>query len=323
MASDNLQAAANLPGLIHGLAGASTLLFLGFLTLVACAEEKSLRLAEAAPGVYLHQGVTVEFAHPQHDDIANIGFIVGARCVAVIDTGGSIKIGAALRASIRDVTDVPVCYVINTHVHFDHVLGNLSFAGDKPVFIGHVGLADAIASSRDFFLKEFSAELGGSPSEESIIGPAKTVTDTLSLDLGGRTLVLTAWPKAHTYADLTVLDEQTRTLWAGDLVFREHVPVLDGSLTGWLSVMNKLKSVEVKLVIPGHGPPGTNWAEVLTAQERYLNNLLQETRQAIANGVFMEDAINTIGVGEKDKWQLFEQHHRSNVSRAYVELEWE
>lgn len=290
---------------------------------VAGAEEKTFRLKEIAPGIYLHQGVTVDFADPRHDDIANIGFIVGAKCVAVIDTGGSIKTGAALRAAIRGITERPVCYVINTHVHFDHVLGNLAFVGDQPEFIGHAGLADAIEASRAFFLKEFSSELGGSPSEKSVIGPARAVTETLSLDLGGRKLLLTAWPAAHTHADLTVLDEQSGTLWTGDLLFQEHIPVLDGSLKGWLSVINTLKTIAVKKIVPGHGPPGDNWREMMTAQETYLNNLLQETRKAIAGGVFMEDAIITIGRGEQDHWQLFDQHHRANVSKAFVELEWE
>ena len=49
-----------------------------------------------------------------------------------------------------------------------------------------------------------------------------------------------AWPTAHSDSDLTVLDEQTGTLFAGDLVFLPHVPVLDGSLRGWLNVIDEL-----------------------------------------------------------------------------------
>ena len=308
---------------IHTYLGMGIWLLSGLLLTTVSAAERAFRLDEIAPGVYLHQGVTVDFPDPRHDDIANIGFIVGAKCVAVIDTGGSVKTGAALRTAIRGITALPVCYVINTHVHFDHVLGNLAFTGDKPEFIGHAGLGDAIEASRAFFLKEFSAELGGTPSEKSIIGPTRGVTERVTLDLGGRKLLLTAWPAAHTHADLTVLDEQTGALWTGDLLFREHIPILDGSLTGWLSVIKTLKTIAVKKIVPGHGPPGDTWTEVMTAQENYLNNLLQETRKAIAGGVFMEDAINTIGRGEEDHWLLFEQHHRANVSKAFVELEWE
>ncbi len=65
---------------------------------------------------------------------------------------------------------------------------------------------------------------------------------------------LTAWsPPAHTDCDLTVLDEATGVLFAGDLVFLEHVPVLDGSLTGWLSVLQRLPQLQARIVVPGHG----------------------------------------------------------------------
>ncbi len=290
---------------------------------VDAAEHTSFRVVEVAQGIYLHEGIHVRFEDPQHDDIANIGFIQGEKCVAVIDTGGSVIIGQALHEAIRSVTDLPICHVINTHVHFDHVLGNLAFVNDKPEFIGHAGLADAIEANRAFFLEQFASDLGPNPSDKSIIGPTKTVDNSIELDLGGRTLLLTAHQTAHSHADLTILDKKTKTLWTGDLLFRERIPSLDGSVKGWLAVMEVLKGYDVKYVIPGHGPPGSNWPESMSAQEEYLSVLLNETRQAKADGLFMEDAIEIVGSAEKEKWLLFDQHHRSNVSRAFIELEWE
>ena len=286
-------------------------------------DDKSFNLTEISPGNYLHQGIHAGFGDLGHDDIANIGFIVGDNCIAVIDTGGSLETGKQLFTEIRRISDKPVCYVINTHIHYDHVLGNLVFAGDNPEFIGHAELADAIEMNREFFLEEFRNELGESPSANSIIGPTRTVADTLSIDLGNRKLLLTAWQKSHTHTDLTILDEQTRTLWTGDLLFRERIPVIDSSLKGWLAVMEEFLTLDVDTIIPGHGMPGNSWDEVIAAQKQYLDTLLKETRLAIADGLFMEEAIDTIGSGEKDKWLLFDQQHRTNVSRAFVELEWE
>ena len=298
-------------------------ILLFILNIPVFAGGRSFNLVEINDGIFLHRGVNVPFGDPDHDDIANIGFIIGDKCVAVIDTGGSVTIGEELHQAIRLTTDKPICYVINTHVHFDHVLGNLAFTRDKPEFTGHVELAGAIEANRDFFLKEFGKYLGKSPSRQSIIGPTRTVDDHLSIDLGNRTLLLTAYPAAHTHTDLTILDQKTKTLWAGDLVFREHVPVIDGSLKGWLSVMETLMNQDVACIIPGHGPPGYSWPEVAQAQLDYLNKLLNEIRKAIAKGMFMEEAVDTIGLDEKDKWQLFDQHHKANVSKAFVELEWE
>ncbi len=280
-------------------------------------------ISEIADGVFMHAGVHAGFNDPQHDDIANIGFIIGEKCVAVIDTGGSVQIGQKLLEAIHQKTNNPICYVINTHVHFDHVLGNLPFVQEHPEFWGHQELKSGIENNRDFFLENFHDELGKNPDQNSIIGPDKTVTDRQLLDLGNREIVLTAWPAAHTHSDLTVLDKKTGVIWTGDLVFRERIPVIDGSLKGWLDVMEKLKQIDVTKIIPGHGPVAENWQEAMSAQENYLKLLLSDTREAIANGMFMEEAIDTIGTDQKDKWLLFDQNHRSNVSKAFTELEWE
>jgi quinoprotein relay system zinc metallohydrolase 2 len=295
----------------------------GILLSAYAGGEPAFNLVEISPGNYLHRGIHAGFGEPGHDDIANIGFIVGERCAAVIDTGGSLTTGRQLLDAVRMTTGKPVCYVINTHIHFDHVLGNLVFVEDKPEFIGHANLRDAMEMNKSFFLEEFRNDLGESPSDNSIIGPTQTVDNTLSIDLGNRKLLLTAYQKSHTHTDLTILDEQTGTLWTGDLLFRERIPVIDGSLKGWLAVMEIFKTLEVTTIIPGHGAPASNWQDAMEAQQEYLTDLFDETRQAIANGQFMEEAIETVGQGEKDKWLLFEQQHRTNVSRAFVELEWD
>ncbi|MGN6704151.1 MAG: MBL fold metallo-hydrolase, partial [Burkholderiaceae bacterium] len=90
----------------------------------AAAAIAPLPMERIAPGVFVHEGEQAETSAANRGDIANIGFVVGKRCVAVIDTGGSAAIGAALREAVRSRTGLPVCYVINTHMHPDHVFGN-------------------------------------------------------------------------------------------------------------------------------------------------------------------------------------------------------
>jgi quinoprotein relay system zinc metallohydrolase 2 len=285
-----------------------------------------------APGVFIHFGKQLPLDAPGHDDIANLGFVVGERCVAMIDTGGSMRTGRALRAAVRERTKLPVCYVINTHVHVDHVLGNAAFKDDHPQFVGHAELAAALARSREMFLHEYAADLDAPASTDQIIAPDTTVKDTLELDLGGRRLNLKAWPPAHTDCDLTVFDARSGTLFAGDLLFRERVPALDASAVGWLAAIDALTAskgasfgpkLKVQRVVPGHGPLTRELTAALAPERRYLQALVDGVRAEIAHGAPMSDALTRVAVGEKSRWLLWDGAHAHNVARVYQELEWE
>ncbi len=283
----------------------------------------ALELTRVADGIYVHQGQHRGIDEPGRDDIANIGFIVGEKCVAVIDTGGSIAIATQLQQEISALTDKPVCYVINTHVHFDHVLGNAVFKNDNTRFVGHINLPDALTANVDFFLEEFKAELGNAANPELIVKPGLLVEDLLEIDLGNRVLELRAYPPAHTNTDLSIFDKQTGSLWLSDLLFVERIPVLDGSLKGWLEVLEEIASMEVSYVIPGHGPGSDSLADALQPQQQYLTAILDEIRVMLARGAFMEEVIDEVAASEASKWKLHEHQHKRNVSKAFIELEWE
>lgn len=282
-----------------------------------------LPVQEVAPGVYVHAGVHEDASRANLGAIANLGFLVGSRCVAVVDTGGSPAVGAALREAVKAKTSLPVCYVINTHVHPDHLLGNAAFAQDNPQFVGHARLPAALAARGRPYLAALARTLGAAVSATELIPPGITVQDTLTLDLGERVLHLRAWPTAHTDNDLTVFDGKTGTLWLGDLLFVERVPAIDGSARGWLEVMRTLRTLPAKVVVPGHGPATVPWPAALQDQERYLTTLIRETRRALKNRETLQQAIASVGRSEKARWRLFDLYHARNVTAAYTELEWE
>ena len=287
----------------------------------AVAEQPDFLLEEPVAGLFVHQGKSVDIDDPARADMANIGFIVGRDCVAVIDTGGSVAVGAALRRRIKHQTALPVRFVINTHGHFDHALGNAAFLDDHPQFIGHAQLAAVLGGSEDFFRKNFAEELRGAP-DPGIVLPTRTVKDVLEIDLGGRVLRLRAHASAHSPADLTVEDVASGTLWTGDLLFRERLPVLDGSLRGWQAWMRTSASSIHALVIPGHGPMARSWPEALAPQEAYLASLERTVRTAIAEGQFLEDLLVDAPRSAPAGWQTTRPHAR-NLVRAWRELEWE
>jgi quinoprotein relay system zinc metallohydrolase 2 len=280
-----------------------------------------LDVREVASGVFVHFGVNALMTAENQGATANIGFVVGDDAVAVIDTGGSLHEGRRLLATIRNITTKPIRYVINTHAHPDHVFGNAAFSG-AAIFIGHHNLPRALALRGSYYLEGFRRSMGTMLDGVKLIAPQRVVESEIVLDLGNRVLKLRAWAAAHSDSDLTVLDETTWTLFAGDLVFLGHVPVIDGSLRGWLTALETLAGIPAKRVVPGHGPMA-DWPAALGAERRYLDRMAQDVRGLIKSGAPIAQAAATAGMSEKSQWDLFEEYNARNATAAFAELEWE
>ncbi len=299
--------------------------WLAFYALPGCSDT-NYRVQSVTSGIYYHQGRHQDATAENLGAIANVGFIIGEKCVAVIDAGGSMAEGKRLLHAIREKTALPICYVINTHVHPDHILGNAAFKDEHPVFIGHEKLPAAMMARKDFYQKRFSQILGAAYKGTEFIMPSLTVKvgAPVTLDLGKRKLVLTAYTTAHTDNDLTVLDVNTRTLWTGDLLFITRIPVIDGSINGWIKVIKQLQTMRLDYVVPGHGLASHDkWQQGLKDELHYLVLIRKQIREIINHLGTIEEATHTVGLEEQNKWELFEHYHRRNITAAFVELEWE
>jgi len=267
-------------------------------------------------------GETAEATAANADGIANTGFIIGHTAVAVIDPGGSLRDGQRLRAAIRATTALPIRYVIVTHAHPDHAFGGAAFLPDHPVFVGHWRLPAALANRAAYDHARLAAILGA-PATGYPVPPTMLVHDRLTLDLGARPLTLQAYGAAHTDTDLTVLDEASHTLWAGDLLFVGRVPSLEASLKGWLATLDRIAAIPAARAIPGHGPAAIPWPHGADDERRYLATLLRDIRAAIAAGNDIDEVTGTAAQSERGKWALFDSYNGHNVVVAFKELQWE
>lgn len=299
---------------------------LGVLTLPAWADSVGggvPSLQQIASGVYVYWGPHEDASPANQGAISNVGVVLGERCVAVIDSGGSLAFGQRLRQAIRALTPKPVCALINTHLHPDHLLGNAAFDDPAIAIYGHVRLPSSLASRTPSYLLAAQRELGAEQVGTDIHLPRQLVTHSTWLDLGQRRLLLQAHPAAHTATDLTVMDESSGTLFTGDLLFVEHVPVIDGSVRGWLSLLDRWATLSYAQAVPGHGPLVRNWPAALVPQRQYLRRLLDGTRAALQQGQGLQAAMETVAAENLEGWQRFDVFHRRNIAAAYTELEWE
>ncbi len=181
-----------------------------------------------------------------------------------------------------------------THVHPDHFFGAAAFLEDHAQFVAHENYPVQLAARARSYEKSLQRDLGHAAAGSEIVSPTLLVRQRVELDLGGRTVVVQAWPPAHTDDDLTVFDMPTSTLWLSDLLFVGHTPVIDGTITGFLAVMKDLRAVVAVQYVPGHGRSNLPWPQPLDAQQRYFTVIMDETRAALRSRKTIQQATDEV-----------------------------
>lgn len=256
--------------------------------LAQAALDYRLEPRQIADGVWLVEGSTDNFAADNGGNIVNVGFIETADGVVVIDTGPSRRYGEALRQSIEKATGKPVVRVLLTHHHPDHVLGNQAFAGVPIAALP--GTTKLLAEQGDAMAENMYRLVGDWMRGTEVVLPSEEVREGM-LEIGGRRLQLLGL-HGHTGADLTILDERTGVLFAGDLLFYQRALTTPNSpgLDVWLADLDRLEAMPWKQIVPGHGPLTTD-AAPFTQMRDYLGWLDGLLRQGAEQGAEMNELI--------------------------------
>ena len=295
------------------------LLALFALTPAARAERFDYRLEprQIADGIYVLVGLKEDFSFANGGNIVNAGFIVGPDGVIVIDTGSSRRYGEQMLAAIRRVTDRPVVMTLNTHHHPDHFLGNQAFPADT---LG--ALPETIAAIRSEG-EAFNANMyrlnGDWMRDTEVVVPTRPVTAGRQR-IGGRDLELLALG-GHTAADLVVVDHDSGTVFAADLVFNARAPTTPhADIPRWLDALDTLERIPARRWVPGHGEVATDTAP-LKETRAWLGWLADTIRNAAENGLDMNEVFATPIPPRFAALALAEQEFRRSVVHLFPAAE--
>lgn len=248
------------------LSGAILFATAAFLLLLAAprasysASDSFYHVREVKPNVYVWvaEDVMDDEGDPQFSRAGNAGFIITPDGVVVIDTTNSPFNARALLYEIRQRTDLPVRYVINTGATPDVMLGNESFADFKPVILATPSAALAMRQYRN----EFPVRIEGSwQLEASMRGihptPAnQTFNKEMAIPLPGQPIKVISLGHNTAPGDAAVYLPQSKVLFLGDVYENEYVPRLGSAdITHWLKTLKKIESWNVDVYVPGHGQP--------------------------------------------------------------------
>ncbi len=229
--------------------------FLFCASLCGAAAAAQTGLTKIADGIYSY--VDEKNPSPITSFGANAGIILGKDGIVVIDTLMSAKDARRFIKDIKTVSDKPVRYVIDTHDHLDHVLGNCEFAKLGAIIVAQADTKAAIVRSGDELLQraKYFGLNDDAMSGTTVVAPSLTFTDAMEIDLGDRKVQLIHAGPSHTGGSSIVYVPDTKMLFAGDVLFTNYHPNMrDGDIQGWIKALDRIAAMDVVSIVPGHGP---------------------------------------------------------------------
>ena len=296
-----------------------TIVSLLLLTFSLHAFEYNLVPQKLTNDVYCFFGKPENISKENGGNMVNTCFVQTKEGFVVIDSGPTYGYASQAYAQMQKIAALPVKYVINTHDHDDHWLGNSFYKDKGALLIGPETYEQNIVPG-------MSTRMEKSVDKETFAGTKvvkldKVVYEKYSFTLGSTIFTIQQLVKqAHTKGDLVVYLPQKKVLFAGDLVFNDRVSSLrDGSVIGSLKALELIDRLHPKVIVGGHGyRTDSNATQVFKA---YLTTMKKQILEALDNDVSIDEISKKVNMTEYEKMKLYDVLHRRNVFDAYRELE--
>ena len=253
------------------------LLLLPLLTIHAQDEEVVITIDTLTPKTFMLTG-----------NGGNIGIYLGTEQVFMVDDQFA-PLSEKIKAAIATLTDKPITYLVNTHMHGDHTGGNMNFNSDETVLVAQDNVRKRLKDSGEEKLK--NNEITAKEYENTL--PEITFSEDLTFYDGDETVMVFHVHNAHTDGDAMIYFVNENVLHMGDTYFAGRYPYIDlgsgGSIDGYIAAHKKALLVidDETRIIPGHGRPSSK-AE-LEAYVQVLEDIKEIIQKEITAGKSLEE----------------------------------
>jgi cyclase len=278
---------------------------------------------------------------------SNAGAIETPDGLIVIDAQQNERLGRSFRARLESALGRPVTTLINTHFHLDHTAGNVAFA-DVPIIAhertlaamrhylgpdagGMWTVAETALKMPLFFGSNihelvrpgsedaawFAKRLSG-PDYDTITlrAPSQTFADRLAFHLPGDELRAEYRGPAHCDGDIVVSLAKAKIAFLGDLMFFGRFPWFgDCDLDGWIACLDRVLTLDLVAVVPGHGPMAT--LRDVADFRNLLASLRDAVSAAIRSGASEDAAAHEVGLPDYAAMPRYAEWMSFNVRATY------
>lgn len=275
---------------------------------------KPIKLSENS---YYFYGKEEYFSKQNGGDISNSSFIITQNSVILIDTGSSVEYAQQLKEQIKKITNKPVRFILNTHHHPDHFLGNYAFK-DAKIYATEYTKND-IKSNGELYISNMVNLIGEVAYTTKVKAP-NILLEQKELILDDYKLKL-LYLDGHTKSDIVIFDEKTKILYASDLVFNNRaLATPHANLQDWIKALEKLKTIDFKILVAGHGKVSFD-KKVLDENIFYLKYLDTTLKNAV------EEGLDTFEILEQDhpvrlqNYSMFKEEFERSIVNLYPKYE--
>jgi glyoxylase-like metal-dependent hydrolase (beta-lactamase superfamily II) len=246
---------------------------------------------------------------------SNAGLVAGDDASLLVDTLFDLGLTRDMLASMRPVTDTrPIRSLVNTHANGDHCYGN-ELVPERTTVYATVACAEEMQEMPAARLHMLTTQVPdpdasyfgryafGDFDFTGIAGraPDRTFTSSLTLDAGGREVVLTDLGPAHTRSDTIAHVSSARTVFTGDLVFVGGTPIMwAGPIANWQRACDTICALDVDTVVPGHGPVTDK--QGVRDVRAYFDHVLAEATARFHGGMGPVEAAWDVDLGPYADW---------------------
>jgi glyoxylase-like metal-dependent hydrolase (beta-lactamase superfamily II) len=229
-----------------------------FSVLAQASVDFPMKAEKVAENVYAILTPSRKFPNPQNKGWnSNSAFIVTNSGVLLFDTGSGTKIGEALKQTIASVTDKPVRWIVNSHGHGDHWLGNAAFSKTVEKIYASKEVTNHIKTEGRTWVERFNHMTEGATGQSDIVEPNVMVSQRIEQELGDTRFILFPSGNSHSKGDILVWMPENKVLLSGDVMYIDRMPSTFASdLAQWIKLLGELEKMNPKVVVPGHGKVG-------------------------------------------------------------------
>jgi glyoxylase-like metal-dependent hydrolase (beta-lactamase superfamily II) len=281
----------------------------------------------SADNVYYFSGQSGVPGKQNEGFTANAGFVITGQGVVVFDALGTPSLGAEMIYKIRELTKLPITHVVISHYHADHVYGLQAFRELTKAKIIAQEASSLYINSPDASQRLEQRKQALSPWVDDntwVVAPDLTFEEETSLESGQyRFRIVHAGP-AHSPDDSLMMVEPAGVVFSGDIIQNERVPFLASSevdTANWMRAIGKVRELNPRILIPGHGKASENAMEALNFTYDYLAYVRDRMGAAVEAWIEFEDAYEQTDWSRYEDLPAFEASNKANAYRVYLEME--